>query len=91
MLRPGVTFPGVYNEGDVTRPLPPEVDMFDASVPDPGFVLRGTAIDPLGVTPPSDPSLAAQFGRGSYIVNAVVGCSACHSHPDRSYRVRPTT
>ncbi len=80
----GVTFPGVYNEGEVTRPLPPEVDMFDASVPDPGFILRGTAIDPLGVTPPSDPALAAQFGRGSYIVNAVVGCSACHSSPDRS-------
>ena len=58
--------------------------MFDASVPDPGFILRGTAIDPLNVTPPSDPELAAQFGRGSYIVNAVVGCSACHSSPDRS-------
>jgi hypothetical protein len=81
---PPVTFPGVYNEGQVTRPLPPEVDMFDAAVPDPGFILRGTAIDPLNVVPPSEPTLAAQFGRGSYIVNAVVGCSACHSNPDRS-------
>jgi hypothetical protein len=81
---PGVTFPNMYNEGAVNRPLPPEVDMFDASVPDPGFILRGTAIDPLNVTPPSDPTLAAQFGRGSYIVNAVVGCSACHSSPDRA-------
>lgn len=81
---PPVTFPGVYNEGQVTRPLPPEVDMFDASVPDPGFVLRGTAIDPIDVTPPSDPTAAALFGRGSYLVNGVIGCSACHSSPDRS-------
>ncbi|HEX8795515.1 MAG TPA: hypothetical protein VF765_31410 [Polyangiaceae bacterium] len=78
-----VTFPGDYNEGQVTRPLPPEVDMFDAAVPDPGFVLRGTAIDPLDVTPPSDPTQAALFGRGSYLVNGVIGCSACHSSPDR--------
>jgi hypothetical protein len=80
---PPVPFPGVYNEGAVTRPLPPEVDAMDASVPDPGYVLRGTAIDPLAVTPPTDPTQAALFGRGSYIVNGVVGCSACHSNPDR--------
>lgn len=82
---PPVTFPGSYNEGQVTRPLPPEVDMFDAAVPDPGFVLRGTAIDPLNVPPPSDPTQAALFGRGSYLVNGVIGCSACHSNPDRSF------
>jgi hypothetical protein len=78
-----VTFPGDYNEGQVTRPLPPEVDAMDAAVPDPGFVLRGTAIDPLNVMPPSDPTQAALFGRGSYLVNGVIGCSACHSSPDR--------
>jgi hypothetical protein len=81
---PPVPFPGVYNEGQVTRPLPPEVDMFDAAVPDPGFILRGTAIDPINVPPPSDPQAAALFGRGSYLVNGVIGCSACHSNPDRS-------
>jgi len=83
-MAPPVPFPGVYNEGAVTRPLPPEVDSNEAAVPDPGFILRGTAIDPLAVTPPSDPTTAALFGRGSYIVNGVVGCSACHSNPDRS-------
>jgi hypothetical protein len=82
---PPVTFPGQYNEGQVTRPLPPEVDMFDAAVPDPAFVLRGTAIDPINVTPPSDPTQAALFGRGSYLVNGVIGCSACHSNPDRGF------
>jgi hypothetical protein len=81
---PPVPFPGVYNEGAVTRPLPPEYDSNDAAVPDPGFILRGTAIDPLAVTPPSDPTTAALFGRGSYLVNGVIGCSGCHSNPDRS-------
>ncbi len=84
-MAPGVTFPGIYNEGDVVRPLPPQVDAMDAAVPDPGYILRGTAIDPLGVTPPSDPSQAALFGRGSYLVNGVIGCAACHTHPDRNY------
>jgi hypothetical protein len=82
---PGETFPGVYNEGEVVRPLPPEVDAMDAAVPDPGYILRGTAIDPIDVTPPSDPTQAALFGRGSYLVNGIIGCSACHTHPDRDY------
>ena len=38
-----------------------------------------------GVTPPDDPTQAALFGRGSYIVNAVVGCSECHTFPDRDH------
>jgi hypothetical protein len=80
---PAEPFPGIYNEGAVVRPLPPEVDFMDASVPDPNHILRGTAIDPLAVTPPADPAQAALFGRGSYIVNAVVGCPECHTHPDR--------
>jgi hypothetical protein len=82
---PAEPFPGIYNEGQVVRPLPPEVDVLDASVPDPNHILRGTAIDPLGVSPPTDAAQAALFGRGSYIVNAIVGCPACHSHPDRDY------
>jgi hypothetical protein len=84
-MAPAEPFPGVYNEGAVVRPLPPERDFMDASVPDPNHILRGTAVDPLGVTPPTDPAQAALFGRGSYIVNAIVGCSACHTHPDRNY------
>ena len=55
----------------------------DASVPDPNHILRGTAVNPVAVTPPDDPTQAALFGRGSYIVNAVVGCSNCHTFPDR--------
>jgi hypothetical protein len=82
---PGETFPGVYNEGAAVRPLPPEFDGMDASIPDPDHILRGTAVDPLAVAPPDDADQAALFGRGSYLVNAVIGCSACHTHPDRNY------
>jgi hypothetical protein len=82
---PGETFPGVYDEGEVVRQLPPEWDSTDASIADPNHILRGTAVDPLNVAPPSDPTDAALFGRGSYIINAVVGCPECHSHPDRDY------
>jgi hypothetical protein len=82
---PAEPFPGVYNEGQAVRPLPPEFDAQDAAVPDPNHILRGTAIDPLDVTPPTDPTQAALFGRGSYIVNGIVGCPACHTHPDRDY------
>jgi hypothetical protein len=80
---PAVPFPGVYNEGAVTRPLPPEFDAMDASVPDPNHILRGTAVNPINVAPPDDPTQAALFGRGSYLVNAVIGCSDCHTFPDR--------
>jgi hypothetical protein len=79
----GTTFPGYYNEGAVARQLPPEVDSNEAAVPDPGHVLRGTAIVPLDVAPPDDPTQAALYGRGSYLINAVIGCPNCHTHPDR--------
>jgi hypothetical protein len=82
---PAETFPGVYNEGAVVRALPPEFDGMDASIPDPNHILRGTAVDPLALTPPTDPQQAALFGRGSYLVNAVIGCPACHTHGDRNY------
>ncbi len=84
-MAPAVPFPGVYDEGQVVRPLPPEVDFMDAAVPDPGHILRGTAVNPIDVTPPTDPAQAALFGRGSYLINAEIGCSSCHSHPDRNY------
>jgi hypothetical protein len=80
----GVTFPGQYNEGDIVRALPPEADMFDASIPDPDQVLRGLAIVPLDVTPPTDAAQIALYGRGAYLVNTVA-CSACHTNPDRDY------
>jgi hypothetical protein len=82
---PAIPFPGFYNEGEVNRPLPPEFDQNDAAVPDPGFVLRGTAIDPINAKPPTDPATAVLFGRGSYLVNGVIGCPSCHTHPDRNY------
>lgn len=37
------------------------------------------------MTPPTDADQSALFGRGSYLVNAVIGCPACHTHPDRDY------
>ena len=80
---PAITFPGVYNEGEVTRSLPPEVDAMNAPVPDPNHILRGTAVNPINVVTPDDPTQAALFGRGSYLVNAVIGCSDCHTFPDR--------
>jgi hypothetical protein len=86
-MKPTLTsqmFPGIYDEGAVTRVLPPEVDFMDAAVPDPGHVLRGTAIVPLNIQPPSDPVQAALYGRGSYLINAVIGCPNCHTHPDRT-------
>jgi mono/diheme cytochrome c family protein len=69
--------PSVYTDGDTPRPLPPE------TAPDPGNVLRGLAINPLGgVAPLPDPSSQSLFGRGSYLVNAIALCSGCHTNAD---------
>jgi hypothetical protein len=73
-----VPFPGVYNEGEVVRSLP------DGAAPDPDDVLLGTAINPINVAPPTDPTQATLFGRGSYIVNAVGACSSCHTVAPRN-------
>lgn len=83
-----VAFPTSYGDGDVTRPLPAEQDQNGGAIPDPSFVRRGMAIQPLDEpadlgTLPSQDQIA--FGRGSYLVNAVAGCNDCHTNPDRSF------
>lgn len=80
---PGLPFTGIYNEGDKDRPLPPEEDAQGQPIPDPENVLRGLAIVPLDIAPPSDPAELALFGRGSYLVNAMGACANCHTNPPR--------
>lgn len=80
-----VAFPSSYNEGAVVRPLPPETDAMNNPIPDPSHVLRGLAIVPVAYPMPADATTTAQLGRGSYLVNGVVGCSSCHTNPDRDY------
>jgi len=86
-IPPGAQAPA-YTAGDqaVPTPLPPSSEgPPDAaiSIPDPGNVLRGLAINPLKeVTPPSDPTQQSLFGRGAYLVNAVADCSGCHTNVD---------
>jgi collagen triple helix repeat protein len=76
-------FTGVYDTGDSPpTPLPPE------DAPDPDYVLRGLAIQPLA--PPSGfdtwaTDQQALFGRGSYLVNAVAGCNDCHTNPPYNF------
>lgn len=76
--------PKRYTEGAVDRPLPPELDFEGKPIPDPDFVLRGLAIVPLDVAPPTEPHELALYGRGSYIINAAAGCSSCHTNPARA-------
>jgi hypothetical protein len=83
-----------YADGDQSRALPPETDGRGGAVPDPNNMLRGMAIVPFAtsgaptgaglLTPPSSTSDAELFGRGSYIVNSMAICSACHTWPDRN-------
>jgi hypothetical protein len=71
-------------DGPGGAPLPPEfTNSADAAalVPDPDDVLRGLALSPLDVTPPSDPTTASQFGRGCYLVTAIADCGGCHTNP----------
>jgi hypothetical protein len=84
--------PTVFTSGDQTSgtPLPPETSPTgpdsSAPVPDPGFVLRGLALNPLKEIATTVNGLDAQtlelFGRGSYLVNAVAECSGCHTNID---------
>jgi hypothetical protein len=82
---PAATGPSAYTAGDQTGadgggavPLPPETD------PDPGSVLRGLALNPLSEVNPKnlDVNTQTQFGRGSYLVNAISDCSGCHTNVD---------
>jgi hypothetical protein len=81
---PPTPFTGNYDEGDVTRPLPAEFDAQNNPIPDPNWVLRGSAEVPIAITYPTSPSDSELFGRGAYIVNAIAGCNGCHSNPERS-------
>jgi len=94
MVAPAPTLPvepTAYTAGDqggAGTPLPPETmptgPDSSAPVPDPGFVLRGLALNPLsGVqTNVLDTTTLSLFGRGSYIVNAIGECSGCHTNPE---------
>jgi hypothetical protein len=83
---PPFVFDGGYNEGNVWRALPSESLYTGAPATDPNHVLRGLAIQPLA-EPSSFTSWTgeqqAQYGRGSYLVNAVAACNDCHTNPDR--------
>lgn len=75
-----VPFPETYDEGDVERRLP------DPESPDEDFVRRGYAINPLEESEElrsADASTQKEFGRGSYLVNAVSACNECHGNPAR--------
>lgn len=83
----GPVYPTLYTDGDQSSgtPLPSAVGSF-GPVPDPGFVLRGLALDPLKELTTNvdgmDANTLSLFGRGSYLVNAVAECSACHTNKD---------
>ncbi len=90
--------PTAYTMGDQKgsgTPLPPQSTPTgpDASapVPDPSFVLRGLAINPLVEVHTStlDPTTLALFGRGSYIVNAIAACSDCHTNAPAADAIAP--
>jgi len=83
--------PTSYTSGDQAAPgtpLPPETTPTgpdsSAPVPDPGFVLRGLALNPLTEVQTSglEATTLSLFGRGSYIVNAIGDCSGCHTNID---------
>nr|CAL58680.1 cytochrome P450 dependent monooxygenase [Sorangium cellulosum] len=69
--------PAKYDMGDVERPLPPD------SEPDRDGSARGFAIQPLaepaGLRDMTEEA-RRQYGRGSYLVNAVAGCNTCHGN-----------
>jgi hypothetical protein len=81
--------PTVYSAGnrDGGTPLPAETTdgtPTGTAIPDPGFVLRGLAINPLVQvsTAAMDTATLTAFGRGSYLVNSQADCSGCHTNRD---------
>jgi hypothetical protein len=79
--------PFKYTDGEVDRDLPAELDAMGNPIPDPNNVSRGLAIVPLNTTftpPVGDTTALAQYGRGSYLVNAASSCNDCHSNPARA-------
>lgn len=74
---PPVPFPSEYNEGDVVRTLPRDTDRAEPNIE------RGLVIQPLEEPDLGHHHLRRRFGRGSYLVNSISICSACHTNPDR--------
>lgn len=77
--------PTKYDEGEVTRLLPPDTDANGAPVVDVDAVQRGLAIRPLAA--PADlesrsADVQALIGRGAYVANAAQ-CNDCHTNPSR--------
>jgi len=70
-LPPAIPFTGVYTDGEVQRPLPPD----DGSL-GPNYA-RGLAIQPLGEE--CEHGDEHQFARGSYLANSLSECSECHT------------
>jgi hypothetical protein len=68
----------VYNTGDVDRALPRDHQNRSQSE-----WRRGLAVSPLAEPRDLDDDQRA-FGRGSYLVNAIDGCSDCHTNPNYS-------
>lgn len=66
-----IPFTGIYNEGDVPRPLPPD----DGSLM-PNY-RRGRAIQPLAE--PRTLGHRRRFERGSYLANSLSTCGECHT------------
>ena len=75
-LPDAIPFPGKYTDGDVVRWLPGSHRSFDP--------WRGLAIAPKALPPSVEDGRARRYGVGSYIANATLACSECHTHPDRS-------
>jgi len=71
---PPVPFPAVYNAGDVVRQLPRDTNQIQPNVS------RGLAISPL-VQPRDLDDERQRYGRGSYLVNPLGGCTGCHTNP----------
>jgi len=78
-----VAFGTQYTDGAVTRDLPAEADAMMNPVPDPDWVRRGMAIQPLAAVTSADATTEARIGRGSYLVNSIGGCNGCHTNPAR--------
>jgi mono/diheme cytochrome c family protein len=86
-----VPLPSQYDEGEETRPLPPDSspDLLGpptepTQTPDPDNAVRGAALLPLAYAKMPNfasrtPEEQAAFGRGSYLVNAAA-CNDCHTN-----------
>jgi hypothetical protein len=76
-LPASIPFPGkAYTDGNVVRPLRGDHRSFDGR--------RGLSISPLARPAGLEDEALEAFGVGSYVVNALMHCNDCHTHPDRT-------